>query len=143
VNVNTENLRTLANYLANVPDDKFSMHDFVSASNEAEAHYLATGLMPCNAVACAAGYGPAAGIAWDQPDPFGWVEYIDANFLKVHTKDYHHTPEYLWCFFDDWKYYDNTASGAAKRIHYMLHHGIPDGFEKPARDFVRIYDDQD
>lgn len=70
----------------------------------------------CGTVACAAGYGPAAGIEPKSKESKNWFVYVINNFTRGDGE------VYFWCFSSDWAYVDNTPLGAAKRIRYMLKH---------------------
>lgn len=45
---------------------------------------------------------------------------------------------YDWLFSDGWLDYDNAPEGAAKRILYMLEHGVPD-FKKDFKKLMPEY----
>ena len=122
--VRQRNLLKLAKYLLGVKPEKFSMFEFFQNKNA----YMNYGASPdpavlveekyndCGTVACAAGYGPAAGIKAEKFED--WWGYIERAFGA--TKN-----DYLWYYVFDasWKYTDNTPLGAAKRIAYVLQNG--------------------
>ena len=112
--MNEKNLRKLAKYLEKLPASypHFSMFDYVSDGTQPqEAHEF-----ECGTVACAVGHGPAAGIKPKKEE--GWCEYEDRVFALAKS-------EWDWCFASEWRITDNTPQGAAKRILYMLEHGVP------------------
>lgn len=113
------NLEKLAAYLETLPSgyEHFSMFDYCNihgwaSTNPTEADTVTA----CGTVACAIGHGPSAGIP---PRPGeDWDDYESRVFqLKNH--------EWMWCFSSNWVSVDNTPQGAAKRIRYMLEHGVP------------------
>src|SRR5690606_34252500 len=76
---------------------------------------------------CAMGWSPILvepaikGESWDEYSKrvYGvWLRYV---FDRDEGRDL------IWkfCFHSDWVEIDNTAEGAAKRILYMLEHGVP------------------
>lgn len=109
-----DNLRTLASYLLTLPAEypDFEMTEYVrGVDSEALVE------MPeCGTAACAAGHGPKAGVA-PLPDET-WETYSERAFAK----DYR---PWVWCFSGMWVQVDNTAHGAARRILWMLEHGVP------------------
>lgn len=139
--LNRANLIKLAEYLDTLPDDymSFSMDVFLTAANSLRDALPTSrsrdyalhngGVGECGAVACAVGHGPAAGILFDNdPSLFfpesgrpDWDAYID-RYLIDDYKAY--TPEaskaFDWMFGGSWHSIDNTPSGAAARIRYLL-----------------------
>lgn len=108
------NLRTLASYLLTLPAE---YPDFEMASYVRGVDSEALVEMPeCGTAACAAGHGPKAGVA----PLFGetWETYSERAFTKAHRP-------WGWCFSGMWVTADNTAHGAARRILWMLEHGVP------------------
>lgn len=101
------------------------------------------GIPSCGTAACAAGHGPAAGILfprraikkslWSGKVYADWEEYCSLFVTDVDlTRD--------WCFGARWEPFDNGHRGAAARIRYLLANGSPpDGYEEPARRFLRLY----
>lgn len=119
--MNRDNLEKLAAYLEAIPADyeHFSMRSYLEVEG---AHiYMidlsAELLLRCGTVACAVGHGPAAGIASLTDE--NWDDYSD----RVFDLD---LVEWAWCFSSDWTRVDDTPQGAAKRIRYMLEHGVPE-----------------
>jgi hypothetical protein len=133
--VNRENLEKLATYLESLPKDyeHFCMETYFTAPDwdgEKEVAYALHngGLNKCDAVACAIGHGPAAGIlALPEEIMRGsvcWDDYCKRVFCDVHSED-NLTPEYKFLFYDAWEDYDNTPLGAAQRIRYLLAGNAP------------------
>lgn len=111
------NLLTLADYLDQLPEDygKFDMERFHSRRTGPTTD------IPCGAVACAIGHGPAAGIAPVHDDK-GWFTYSRRVFTGLNRCLWN------WCFSACWAHTDNTPQGAAKRIRWALNHGIPNNY---------------
>lgn len=123
-----DNLRKLANYLMDLPAeraDQFDMQCFASRLDGEGVFPHALPLSeppPCGTVCCAAGHGPAAGIATKHAKST-WSEYIhDAFGVQWESA------ECKWCFSGGWYVFDNTHHGAAKRILWMLDKGVPDNW---------------
>jgi hypothetical protein len=122
--MNRANLEKLAAYLESLPADyeHFSMESYLR--NADDYFYwtsMADTLQDCGTVACAIGHGPAAGIT---PLPGeNWDLYTDRVFeLEAY--------QWSWCFSSSWHQVDNTPQGAAKRIRYMLDHGVPENVDR-------------
>lgn len=111
-----DNLTKLANYLENnVVQDHFDMEYYYVDNNVEKTRpkeITIEDYNTCGTVACAAGYGPAAGV--EPYDNESWLTYICNNFTGSNSIIYD------WCFAPEWRYYDNTPEGAAKRIKFML-----------------------
>lgn len=119
--MNIKNLKLLADYLSQLPADyqHFDMFDFHSLS----ARPFAVDEVSCGTVACAIGHAPyVEGL----PKPeYGerWHTYSDRLFDLDPVS-------WTWCFAERWKFIDNTPQGAAKRIHWLLEHGVTDDVEE-------------
>lgn len=128
---NRENLLTLATFLESNPNvaKHFSMAHFNSDHvGPTRAKYR------CGTSACAVGWGPAAGIK-PKPGVETWSHYMQEAF-GVRTS----TPAYKWLFHGWWDDFDNTPTGAAKRILFFLDNsGVPEGFTYPAAGWVEFY----
>jgi hypothetical protein len=127
---NVENLRKLAEYLLALPEDykHFDMGVFMYDN----AHCIDVPLScahlkldDCGTVGCALGHGPVAGI-YDptDDDELSWEGYCGKYFMLWDS------PAAEWCFGVAWEDVDNTPHGAAKRILYMLNHGVPENYEE-------------
>jgi len=78
----------------------------------------------CGTCGCALGHGPYAGIPKRSGET--WHQYAHRAFVLL---DEHGTWDcWNWCFSPLWSGNDNTAKGAAKRILWMLKHGIPHNY---------------
>lgn len=73
----------------------------------------------CGSVGCAIGHGPEAGLEKHLGED--WLEYSERVFGLTPGE-----PAWHWCFDCEWSQSDNTPQGAAKRILWLLEHGLPD-----------------
>lgn len=124
------NLRSLASYLMTVDPKAFDMDEYYMAGEGIwQLHsLLKDGSLiryECGTVACAVGHGPGAGVMPTLQDG-SWPNYaarvFGANSDPARGED---TLVHTWCFHGQWADIDNTPDGAAKRITYMLKHGVP------------------
>ena len=115
------NLEKLATYLEALPIgyQHFSMRSYLTKDGMYLSHpeEANTVLIDCGTIACAVGHAPAAGI------PVMRGEDWDAYEARVFNLT---TAEWKWCFSSYWTDVDDTPHGAAKRIRYMLEHGVPE-----------------
>lgn len=124
--MNKDNLLKLADHLDTVEPDRFDMNLFFggAATQKKRERYVKTGAMPCGTVACALGYGPSAGLTMlaeeSRAGVYRWFRYSARVFGVVQE-----TREWNFLFHCHWAMLDNTPAGAAKRIRYMLEHGVP------------------
>lgn len=110
--MNKTNLKKLAKYLKGELKSDFNMIRFQSGSTHSNARRRKT----CGAIGCAVGHGPYAGIPKSPKET--WGQYSERVFgLEIDS------PEWYWCFSGRWSLIDNTATGAAKRILWLLKHG--------------------
>lgn len=138
-----QNLLILAEYLENLPEnyEHFDMEYFVEyhkggGSTEFEVQKPLDALelakdgyaVPhtCGSVACAAGH---AVFIESLPDPEineGWQEFVERVF-GVGSATELDVFESMWEFLfgTQWSDYYNTPKDAAKRIRYLLNHGLP------------------
>ena len=143
-----ENLLTLAQYLFNLPTEysNFNMRNYVVVENTENTWLYGSAVIidpleydrfltavnnktaGCGTVACAIGHGPAAGISINSDDS-DWYEYSH-RFINNDISDIANVM-WDWCFSSNWENYDNTAHGAAKRILYLLKHGLPSEWCNP------------
>lgn len=111
--MNVENLRKLANYLKGQLKAAFDMDVYTKESWERD---------DCGTGGCAAGHGPYAGIIKANES---WTSYVTRAF-GLHVSD----PARSWCFSSQWCNTDNTPLGAAKRIEWLLEHGVPENWRE-------------
>lgn len=124
------NLRKLASYLITIDPHSFSMDQYYKRGCgifELGSLLYGDGFVKyeCGTVACAVGHGPGAGIAPQRLD-CSWARYSDRVFGATTMDD---DMVHRWCFDQTWESCDNSPTGAAQRIIYMLEYGIPDDFE--------------
>ncbi len=74
----------------------------------------------CGSGGCAVGHGPYAGIPKREDE--SWNDYVERVFKVEIGKDM-----FRFLFHSEWKRDDNTPTGAAKRIRYLLDYGLPIG----------------
>lgn len=114
--INRKNLQKLATLLAygDLPREvAFGMADYCSAGT------IFITEPPCGSSACAIGFAPFAGIRKKSGESFN--EYC-WRALGVDAGD--DSREFQWCFSSDWTSADNTPTGAAKRIQYLLDNSL-------------------
>ncbi len=131
------NLTKLANYLDSVEPPKFDMRWF----ND-NIHNRGPSGNPnvCGTVACAVGYGPAAGIEPCHDDT--WASYAKREFVGEDGYRFDiDSPVFDFLFDSDWEDVDNTPAGAAARIRYFLKNGIPVNYRYNGRRSSDIEED--
>ena len=112
------NLRKLAAKLLAVSESEFDMAFFSDNDEPCDP-------VRCGTVGCAVGWGPAAGIEASVNDD-NWWNYSYRVFVPSDDVE-----AWDWCFDADWASVDNTPSGAALRILYLLDKGLPeDSYEQ-------------
>lgn len=119
--MNRANLEKLAAYLEALPADykHFGMRSYFRHKDRGIFHPAQAGpVNECGTVACAVGHAPSAGIT-TRYFYTSWTSYAYAAFDVTET-------EFDWCFSGVWASIDDTHYGAAKRIRYMLEHGVPE-----------------
>lgn len=90
----------------------------------------------CGTAGCALGWAPVIVSPMEKSEDF-----VDYGERVLGLTPYEESDEaWEWCFGGDWQYSDNSPEGAAKRILYMLEHGVPeDSFEQMAGDTALCY----
>lgn len=121
------NLRKLAAYLASGNlRAAFSMTIFDDATT------ISHGMnkTDCGSCGCAIGHGPYAGIPKNPGER--WTDYSQRAFGPSVNLDCGDEPadNWLWCFDSAWFDVDNTPSGAAKRILWLLDNGLPEDWDE-------------
>lgn len=133
--VDRDNLRKLADYLLALPEDyrNFDMNHYLVYYTRSvrppftSPYDISKGaLAECGTAACAAGHGPAAGIAAEAKET--WPEYVSRTFVNSlwggkYNADISRV--WSWCFDSGWTPVDNTPQGAASRIYWYLDRGVP------------------
>lgn len=115
--MNRENLETLATFLEQLPQDKFSMQTY---ARDEHGEGLDLEVHECMSIGCAVGWGPTAGLPVSTED-LGWASYSQRVFGIEFQSN-----EWNWCFGWDWHRSDNTPTGAAARIRHLMNHGLPE-----------------
>lgn len=121
--MNKENLLRMVDYIETVPQDMFDMkHYRGSGGNQIEAE--------CDGVGCIIGHC----IHLDAPeniprDSEGQIMFTlwSINFTDVESE------EWKYLFYPSWCNIDNTPIGAAKRIRWVVEHGVPDNADEQMR----------
>lgn len=116
--MNKENLLKLADFLDTVKPEAFDIELYSNGDREAIDPAAI-----CGTVACALGWGPMV-IPPTKDDfllfEFHWPAYCRRAFgIGSYTDAWH------WCFDSAWGPLDNTPTGAAKRIRYLVERGVP------------------
>lgn len=117
-----DNFRRLAEFLLSVDARKFHMGTYnrQTPDDPREAPQYQNCFVysdECGSAACAAGWAVYAGILPVAEDS-DWTKYTDRHFSPDERL-------WEWCFSPIWQFIDNSAIGAAQRIQYMLHFGVP------------------
>lgn len=122
--MNKENLKLLADYLLQLPED-YKHFDMEFFSDEEEYFPCKIQYTHCSTSACAVGHAPyVEGLPKPEVDE-SWVGYSVRIFGLVSS-----SYEWEWCFSGEWADADNTPHGAAKRILWLLEHGLPEDFHE-------------
>lgn len=125
------NLRKMANFIATISQDVFSMTQYRTAGDKLEHK--------CNTVGCVIGHctllDEPKNLLKDPLDPNSidfsrWSE----RFCGVEDM----SDKWLWCFSPLWASVDNTPAGASKRIHWLLDHGLPIDFVRQMEGDVKL-----
>ena len=61
-----------------------------------------------------------------------------AAWSKDFTGIYRVEDEWKWCFHPAWKNTDNTPTGAALRIEWLLNHGLPENWNRQMYDKEKL-----
>lgn len=121
--MNKENLLKAADYIETVPQELFSMGNYRYVE-DGESH-------ECNSVGCILGHCTKL----DEIDNIprltdGTIKFRQWSdtFFEVSNS------EWFYLFSSDWFFIDNTPTGAAKRIRYIVEHGLPENWRKQVLD---------
>lgn len=112
----------MASYIQTIPQQEFNMGFYREDGDELEQH--------CGTVGCVIGHCTVL----DTDENFALFchkahdrcEVDFTSWCESFTDMSCHDREWRWCFGSWWKNSDNTPIGAAKRIVYMLEHGLPE-----------------
>ena len=91
----------------------------------------------CGTVGCALGHGPYAGFPklqcekWEEYGErvYGLAEWLPGSGIN-HQWD--------WCFSPHWDVTDNSPTGAAKRILWLLDRGLPDDWDEQLNELAPL-----
>lgn len=121
--MNRENLQKLADGLRGELAAEFSMKWFCCTDDGEPADVLAVIPKGCGTAACAIGHATYL-VAPKEPDEdlFSYSERIFGTPAYGAETD---VGVWRWCFSGDWTYRDNTPTGAADRIEWLLRNGVP------------------
>jgi hypothetical protein len=120
--MNRENLQRMADYIRTVPKEKFSMIFYRTKGQDSRE---------CNSIGCVIGHCTVLDPRPLPIDPFGNIEFDEWSFDFTGVD----SSEWGWCFHSDWSTRDNTPTGAADRIEWLLNHGLPKNWEEQMRGY--------
>lgn len=119
--MNRKNLQKMADYIRTIPQEKFNMRFF--RRHEEVSH-------ECGSVGCVLGHCTvldkkplpmlAQIVSWNSRRLIDFVSWGE-SFTGISKR----TGEWQWCFAGEWSEVDNTPEGAARRIEWLLEHGLP------------------
>ena len=127
--MNKLNLLRAANYIEKIPQSAFSMRLFRSGDEKTHE---------CGAIGCVIGHCTVLDAPENLPlyknnggiNFWRWSE----NFFGCKV----HSPEWEWCFSSNWKGVDNTPTGAAARIRYLVKNGVPENRRKQMLGYEQV-----
>lgn len=124
--MNKENLRKMADYVETIPQENFDMEYF---RFEDDTSYK------CDSIGCVIGHCTVL----DDPKniplyPDGGIFFSEWSYKFTGISE----EEWDWCFSEDWAHTDNTPTGAAKRIRFLLENGLPEDWEDQMNGFATI-----
>ena len=105
----------MADYVRTVPQEYFTMSYYRSGSDKYHK---------CDSVGCVIGHCTVLDDIDNIPtinDEINFTEWSE-NYTGLIAGE----SEWVWCFDSNWKPIDNTATGAADRIKWLLNHGLPE-----------------
>ena len=119
--MNRENLQRMADYIRTVPPENFNMELWRTPGSEFTPE--------CNSVGCVIGHCTVL----DTPERlkthllgsynFNWYSW-SGYFTGIGSW----MKEWNWCFDFQWHNTDNTPTGAADRIEWLLNNGLPENW---------------
>ena len=114
--MNRENLSRMADYIETVLQRNFNMRRFRTGQRTAHE---------CGSVGCVIGH---CTILDKRPLPILRSGDIDFDEWSEHFTGldwFYDKDEWAYLFSSDWETIDNTPTGAAKRIRYLIENGLP------------------
>ena len=146
------NLLKLAAYLRELDHEKFNMdkfYEYYENHNNQQSISLTPDLLEthdtepnhCGSVACAVGCGPAAGIPVAESDEDCWEIYSGRVFVQSDVEgnppnQFLANRTWAFLFSGSWSRFDNTPTGAAERIQFVLENGLKGIWD----DSLSVYD---
>jgi hypothetical protein len=131
--MNRENLQRMADYIRTVPKEKFHMGEYRKGSWKKHQ---------CGSVGCVIGHCTIL----DKIENISLTIGLGIDFTawsEKFTGLIAWSSEWDWCFHAVWKHTDNTPTGAADRIEWLLNHGLPeDWYEQIIGENPLIYKQQ-
>lgn len=119
--MNKRNLLKLAKFLETEPQN-FNMKEFATKGRKD----LAIEEVDCKSVCCAIGFAP---ILFPRLTAKHVKDTWRNDWFGLSYKLYAvQSAQWDWLFSTYWKQIDNTPTGAAMRIRYLVTHGVPDWF---------------
>jgi len=116
--MNRHNLQRMADYIRTVPQEKFSM-DLYRHGREQKHR--------CGSVGCVIGHCTILGDEHIPRHDNGNIDF--ETFSEDFTGLDAGRSAWNWCFSDQWHYTDNTPTGAALRIEWLLNNGLPENWD--------------
>ena len=120
-----ENLQLMANHLkTNVLPENFHMGKYRGDDDDFSSPV-------CGSVGCTVGNCTVLDVenviknftdSGGEIEFGAWSEYFTGLYWAGH--------EWYWCFGSTWKTTDNTPTGAALRIEWLLNHGLPENWSR-------------
>ncbi len=134
--INYENLKRAKELLKTIPEDRFSMDDFITCKNPD----LQDVLNPCDSVCCVIGHCVVLDIETNLKK-YSYSYSFDYGGWSYSFFGFEYDSD-LWNFLfsEIWVYVDNTLKGAIKRIEYVLNNR---DFAKKLDNTPNIIDDSD
>jgi len=107
----------MADYIRTVPQKSFTMDTYRISSGDESAK--------CNSVGCVIGHCTILDEQlFNRLSPYGIFEQWSYLFTEL----FQDSPQWDWCFNGLWSYCDDTPTGAADRIEWLLSNGLPENW---------------
>ena len=124
-----ENLQLMADHLkTNVLPENFDMETYRGDDDFSDP--------VCGSVGCTVGTCTvldAENVIENFTDPDGRIEFGDWSEDFTGLLGVEYEEEWAWCFYSKWKTADNTPTGAALRIEWLLKYGLPENWKNQMR----------
>jgi hypothetical protein len=118
--MNKSNLEKIANLIEGIPPKYFNMFNFI------HQEYIGDKIIT---VGNTIGHATILDVYNIQKNfkPKGVVDYL--SWSEYFTGLSAESEEWEWCFSPKWVKYDNTPTGAAKRIKILIENGLPENWK--------------